>query len=225
MYYLEGSTLKIYSYVIRKDNGLAPNPFWDYCTLALDQPLIRKIAQVGDWVVGLYEKSKKLEDHQLLFAMQITEKLTYDEYWSDPRFRYKKPDFTIEEQIFRVGDNIYEPSKDGYEQLYSYRSSEYYKTKKEWARQKEEDLNGKFVLISDKTSFYYFGKNPIDIPSTELIDLLYCDIGHKCIADPIIPRLFLDLIVDLQEEHKGGFNNPPMHWAKGDESYIQCYDE
>jgi len=53
--------MKIYSYVVRDDRGLTPNPFWDHCTLALDQSLIRKIAKVGDWVVGLKEKSEKLE--------------------------------------------------------------------------------------------------------------------------------------------------------------------
>lgn len=217
--------MRIYSYVIRKDNGLAPNPFWDYCTLALDQPMIRQIAQVGDWVVGLQEKSKKLEDHSLLFAMQITEKLTYDDYWKDERFRYKKPDFNIEEEIFKMGDNIYEPTKEGYEQHYSHHSKDFIKDEEVWTKQKEEDLNGKFVLISDKTSFFYFGREPAKIPSLELIDILYCDIGHKCIADPIIPRVFLDFIVDLQEQGMMGFNNPPTHWAEDDESYIQCYDD
>ncbi|MHA1440850.1 MAG: hypothetical protein ACTSPK_03160, partial [Candidatus Heimdallarchaeota archaeon] len=217
--------MKIYSYAIRKDNGLAPNPFWDYCTLALDQPLIRQIAQVGDWVVGLSEKSEKLEVHSLLFAMQITEKLTFDEYWKDERFRYKKPDFTIDEEIFKLGDNIYEPTKDGYEQHYSHHSKDFIEDEKEWVKQKEDDLSGKFVLVSDKTSFFYFGQEPAEIPSVELIDILFCDIGHKCIADPIIPRVFLDFIVDLQEQSKMGFNSPPTIWAKDDDSYIQCYED
>lgn len=115
--------MKVYSYVVRNDRGLIPNPFWDYCTIAIGQPLIRQIAEVGDWVVGLKEISEKLVDHMLLFAMQITEKITYDDYWSNPRFQIKRPDFSVEEEIFRVGDNIYEPGDDGsFTQHYSLHS-------------------------------------------------------------------------------------------------------
>ena len=214
--------LKIYSYVIRDDSGLAPNPFWDYCTLALDQPLIRQLAEIGDWVVGLKEISEKIEDHKLLFAMKITEKLSLAEYWNDDRFQIKKPDFQANEQIFRAGDNIYEPIESDYEQHYSMHSKDYIKNNEKWDKQMKDDIQGKYVLISDKDNFYYFGEKPINLPSLELIDLLFCDIGHKCIADPEVPDEFLQLISKLKSEKKIGIVHPPTNWPNEDESYIQC---
>ena len=214
--------MKIYSYVLRNDNGLAPNPFWDYCTLALDQPLIRQIAKVGDWVVGLKEKSPKIEDHELIFAMKITEKLTFEEYWYDDRFASKIPDFTQEEQIYQLGDNIYQPHDGEFEQVPSLHSEENFESKKEWKKQKQDDLQGKYVLISNKINFYYFGRESIKLPSVNLTDILYCDVGHKCIADPEVPKEFIDFIDQLIKNNKIGFIAPPIEWPKKDESWIQC---
>ncbi|NHJ85180.1 MAG: hypothetical protein FK734_06945 [Asgard group archaeon] len=214
--------MKIYSFVVNDDNGFSPNPFWDYCTIAVGQELIRHLAKVGDWIVGLKEKSSKLEDHSLLFAMQITEKLTFKEYWENPRFQVKKPDFTLDEQIYHVGDNFYEPDKKGFKQHYSLHSRDYFDSDENWEEQKREDIQGEYVLISEKKYFHYFGKKPEPLPSTELIDVLYCDIGHKCIADPEAPKDFLDFIKKLKKEKKFGFINPPENWPSKDDSWKQC---
>jgi hypothetical protein len=214
--------MKVYSYVLQENRGLAPNPFWDFCTLALDQALIRQIAEIGDWVVGLKEISRKIEDHALVFAMQITEKLTYDEYWNNPRFQIKRPDFAVGEEIFRVGDNIYEPSGDGFVQNYSYRSKDYFESEEAWKARKHEDLQGKYVLVSGRKHYYYFGKEAVKLPSVELLDLLYCDVGYKCIADPDVPQEFLDFLNKFKKEEKIGFITPPEDWPIDDESFIQC---
>ena len=42
----------LFSYVLRYDDGAAPNPFWGTCTLAICKPAIRRKANLGDWVVG-----------------------------------------------------------------------------------------------------------------------------------------------------------------------------
>ena len=214
--------LKVYSYVVRKDNGLAPNPFWDYCTLALDQSLIRQITKVGDWIVGLKETSPKIEDHKLLFAMKITEKLTFAEYWNDERFHLKKPDFIANEHIFKLGDNIYTPTNGDIEQRFSMHSKDFIKNNDEWEKQKKDDLQGKYVLISDKENFFYFGNKPEKIPNVHLIDILYCDIGHKCIADPEVPKEFLEFLDNLKKKKKYGLVNHPTIWPNDDESYVQC---
>ena len=45
--------MKLYSYIVKTDKGLAPNPFWSYCTLALCTPNHMGIkADQGDWIVG-----------------------------------------------------------------------------------------------------------------------------------------------------------------------------
>jgi hypothetical protein len=97
--------LKLYSYVVARDYGFAPNPFYGVCTLATCKPLIRKAAQVGDWIVGTGSKRYGLEGC-VVFVMKISKTLTYDEYWRAKRFRSKRPNLKGSiKQAF--GDNIY----------------------------------------------------------------------------------------------------------------------
>jgi hypothetical protein len=96
-----------FSYKIEHDYGLAPNPFGGYCTLAVCKPTIRnnRNLEIGDWIIGT--GSAKLHKlHHLIFAMRLEEKITMEEYWSDPRFQYKKP--VINGSLVQMyGDNFY----------------------------------------------------------------------------------------------------------------------
>jgi hypothetical protein len=56
---------KIYSYVLRIDDGAATNPFWGLCTLTICKPAIRRNAQIGDWVIGTGSKNTKLKDGKI----------------------------------------------------------------------------------------------------------------------------------------------------------------
>jgi hypothetical protein len=97
--------VKLYSYVVARDYGFAPNPFFGRCTLATCKPLIRRTAAVGDWVVGTGSKAYDLQG-RLVFAMRVSEVLSYDEYWRDPRYRNKRPNLRGSlKQAY--GDNIY----------------------------------------------------------------------------------------------------------------------
>lgn len=80
--------MKLYQYVMTCDTGLAPNPYHGYCTLALCEPQIRRTAQVGDWIIGLGSVSAGL-GRRLAYAMQVSETLSFEEYWDDPRFECK----------------------------------------------------------------------------------------------------------------------------------------
>ena len=82
--------MRLFSYVVARDYGFAPNPFYGYCTLATCKPEIRKVADVGDWDLGTGSKSHGSAPHAV-FAMLVTETLTFNGYWSDPRFRSKRP--------------------------------------------------------------------------------------------------------------------------------------
>ncbi|MGD0171414.1 MAG: hypothetical protein ABSB81_04730 [Halobacteriota archaeon] len=93
----------LYSYIVASDSGFAPNPFGEYCTLACCKPQIRRHASVGDWVVGSGSK-RTVGNEKMVYAMRITEKLSFDEYANDPRIRYKIPSHAI---IQERGDNIY----------------------------------------------------------------------------------------------------------------------
>src|SRR5690606_4234616 len=96
-----------YSYKIEHDFGLAPNPFGGYCTLAVCKADIRKNKklQIGDWIVGT--GSAKLKNiGSLIYAMQLEEKISFQQYWEDPRFQYKKP--VINGSLVEMhGDNFY----------------------------------------------------------------------------------------------------------------------
>jgi hypothetical protein len=95
----------LHSYVVARDYGFAPNPFYGYCTLATCKPRVRKTAMIGDWVVGTGSKTRG-RDGYVVYAMRVTEAMTFDQYWKDPRFRDKRPNMRgSKKQAF--GDNIY----------------------------------------------------------------------------------------------------------------------
>ena len=105
--------MKLYSYIVRRDFGFAPNPFYDFCTLATCKPVIRRTATVGDWVIGTGSKSKQRNGY-LVYAMRVTETMSFDEYWKDTRFRNKRPDMHASVKK-SCGDNIYHKDPDSNE--------------------------------------------------------------------------------------------------------------
>lgn len=145
---------RIYRYIVGYDGGTAPNPFDGHCTLAICKPAIRRTAKVGDWILGFRSR----HHDRVIYAMQISEVLRFDEYWEDRRFRSRRPD------VDRVpSDNIYRPTAiapDGTIVM-------------EWIRNfvhdasaMGKDLSGKHVLIGKH--FWYFGdKNPQIAPSLQ----------------------------------------------------------
>jgi hypothetical protein len=97
--------MKLFSYIVARDFGFAPNPFHGVCTLATCKPKIRRKAQVDDWVMGTGSKKYGLEG-RIVFAMRVDEILNFDEYWNDKRFKNKRPNLHGSlKQAF--GDNIY----------------------------------------------------------------------------------------------------------------------
>ena len=71
--------MRLYSYVVARDYGFAPNPFYRVCTLATCKPIIRKAAAIGDWVVGTGSKERDRQAF-LVYAMRVTEAMTFNEY-------------------------------------------------------------------------------------------------------------------------------------------------
>lgn len=103
--------MRLFSYVVARDYGFAPNPFFGFCTLATCKPRIRKAASVGDWVMGTGSKKQSRQGY-IVFIMRITETMTFNEYWEDARFHCKKPNlFGSMKQAF--GDNIYYKKLNG----------------------------------------------------------------------------------------------------------------
>ena len=97
--------MRLYSYVVARDYGFAPNPFHGICTLATCKPRIRRSAEVGDWIIGTGSKPNGMQG-QLIYAMKVTDSCTFDEYWTNPSFQCKKPNLRGSlKQAY--GDNIY----------------------------------------------------------------------------------------------------------------------
>src|SRR5437016_2120161 len=100
--------MTLFTYCISHDGGSAPNPFWGVCTLAICKPAIRRIAQVGAWVVGTGSMNFNFES-QVVYAMKVTKKLSlkeYDKYCRD-YLPNKIPIWKTMDVKLRVGDCIY----------------------------------------------------------------------------------------------------------------------
>ena len=151
--------MRLFSYVVVRDYGFAPNPFGGFCTLATCKPLLRKQAQCGDWVMGTGSVGAGLKG-RLIYAMRVDEKLTFDEYWNEPRFSIKKPVFNGSLK-HSFGDNIYhrDPATGNWIQENSHHSLEGGGTNQV---NLVRDTKWPYVLISHH--HYYFGDNHIGLP-------------------------------------------------------------
>lgn len=170
--------MRIFTYIVARDYGFAPNPFGKICTLSACKPDIRRVAKVGDWIFGTGSVPNKAQG-KLIYAMEVNEILTFEQYWADPRFQFKKPQMNGSlRQMY--GDNIYYKDING-----------------KWIQKDSHhanldgsinynnlntDLKGKYVLIS--YNYYYFGKNFIDIPQAILSDVCKKKQGFKYVPNP-----------------------------------------
>jgi hypothetical protein len=200
--------MNIFSYKIEHDYGFAPNPFGKYCTLANCKSDIRrnKNLSIGDWVIGTGSVKLKLLKH-LIYAMQVEEKLTFDEYWMDARFQYKKP--VLNGSLVQMyGDNIYhfDARKNDWIQEDSAHSLINGLPNKEHLL---KDTNGKNVLIS--SNFYYFGTNAIKIPE-RFLDV--CSNGRSVKWKAIPPEVAEEFISWLIKSKNTGINGDPINWKE-----------
>ena len=113
--------MRLFSYVVARDFGFAPNPFFGVCSLATCKPRIRCTASIGDWIVGTGSK-KRGRQNFFVYIMRLTESHTYNEYWGHPRFLRKRPNLQGSlKQAY--GDNIYYKRDDNeWHQLDSHHS-------------------------------------------------------------------------------------------------------
>ncbi len=147
---------RLYSYILRIDDGAAPNPFRGLCTLAICKPKIRSVAKKGDWVVGVGSKNAPSGDlsGRLVYAMKVQQALPWFEY--DRRaptdWPHRIPDINSKDLSTRLGDCIYDLSAKKARQRPGVHGPANMKT----------DLGGKKVLLSN--DFYYFGSRAVRLP-------------------------------------------------------------
>lgn len=181
----------LYSYVLRYDNGTAPNPFWNTCTLTICKPAIRRTASIGDWVIGTGSKHAQLQDGKeydfsdsLIYAMKVTAKLSLAEYDAYCRLYLpnKIPQLQSADRRLHAGDCVYaytdEPLPAIRESMHS----------KEYL---PRDLGGHNALLSDH--FYYFGAAAVHIPFA-LRHIIKRNQGHSRIENELLLAQFTDWI-------------------------------
>lgn len=145
-------TRNLYTYVVREDTGLAPNPFWGTCTLAVCTPNHQgSRVKCGDWIAGFLTKAR---GHRFLYAMEVDEVLGLNDYYRDSRFEAKKPNLRGSWKE-RCGDNFYSLGADG-----------------EWVQHRnrfhlDEDLkqqDTKYARVFIGRRFWYFGRSAAKLP-------------------------------------------------------------
>ena len=204
----------IYMYVVARDFGFAPNPFHGYCTLATCKPKIRNTAQVQDWVIGMGGSRLKATG-RCIYAMRITDKITFDEYWSNPMYIDKKPIRNGSRKMM-VGDNIYHFDKvqKKWQQADSHHSNEDGSVNQ---KNLSTDTKSDKVLIS--RYFFYFGKEAPCVPRHLLEAIGYKNqIGHRVFED----KTARCLTEWLHNSFIGSLNqviDDPFDFSNSDERY------
>ncbi len=178
---------RLYSYIIKSDNGSAPNPFWGTCSLTICKPKIRRTAKIGDWVIGTGSKKSKLKDGKshdlsgnLVYAMKIEAKMTladYDKYCQS-NLQEKIPRWFNVDWRKRLGDCVYD---------YSEGSEPLIRKAVHNEKHRVRDLSGLNALLS--CHFYYFGEEPRPIPQA-LKRIVIKRQGHLVFEDPKLIETF-----------------------------------
>ena len=201
---------RIHSYVVRYDSGFAPNPFYGYCTLATCKPNIRKGADIGDWVVGSGSNDRSVRrGRHLVYAMRVTETMTFDQYGADPRFESKKP-YRNGSRKQSCGDNIYFRTAPSFawQQRDSFHSRPNGSSNPDHVAR---DTGVNRVLISN--NFVYFGGEGPEFPA-ELKDqqgrsLCKSGIGLTTFNDP---QLIVSLEQWVHSFEVNGYRGAPFEW-------------
>ena len=203
--------MRLYSYVVARDYGFAPNPFYGVCTLATCKPRIRCTAQIGDWVLGIGSKARRREK-RVVYTMRVTETMTFNSYWNDSRFQQKKPNLRgSKKQAF--GDNIYfkNPKTGKWHQENSHHSHADGTTNR---ANVATDTQANRVLVS--ADFVYWGGSGPEIPKKFLsygqnYESICVVRNHK---NNFSPGLVKEVVAWIRSLNEQGYSGEPLDWAR-----------
>lgn len=182
------------TYILTNDTGLAPNPFWDWCTLAVCTPN-RQGAKLApnDWIAGF---TTKREGHRLIYVMEVAERIHMDEYFNDQRFSRKKPNLRGAWQQ-KCGDNFYSQGPDG---LWLQHRNRFHIGHEYLVK----DTRKPYIFASER--FWYFGRAAETVPA-EFRPL----IGGHGIRVNHAPDLVRSFLAWVEVTHKTGIHGLPIH--------------
>ena len=159
---------------------------------------------IGDWIFGTGSANVSFQNY-LIFAMKVTEKLTFNGYWEDPRFNTKKPIMNGCSLKKMYGDNIYCHDGKEWHQADSHHSL---KDGKVNTYNLKRDTSVDAVLVSD--DFYYFGKSAIKIHSRYVDHIAKKGPGYRC-PENIWGKRFIDFI---RKRYRTGYYDDPIWFEK-----------
>lgn len=197
---------RLYSYVVARDYGFAPNPFFGFCTLATCKPEIRRTAAVGDWIIGTGSKRYRRDSH-IVYAMCLRETMSFSDYWHDARFRDKRPN--MHASLRRAfGDNIYfrDSATGEWRQVDSHHS---YSDGTQNVKNIHNDTRVDRVLVSD--DFIYWGGSGPRIPPSLGREICKGGQGHKCKFSDNTIHLCIGW---LRASGETGYRADPLNWTE-----------
>jgi hypothetical protein len=210
--------MKIYSYIVKYVTGLAPNPFFGKLTLNVCKPVIRRTANVGDWIIGTGSRNVKTKSGnkdyagKLVYAMKITAKMTMKEYdtYCQEELNKKIPFPDKKDWKRSLGDSIYDYSESDIPKIRKGLHDE---------TNKATDLSGLNTLVSDH--FYYFGENAVNVPiHLQEQKLIKNEQGHFVITELTLIEEFEHWI--SQFELNKIYGNPQLLWKLEKEGIENC---
>jgi hypothetical protein len=145
--------IRIFRYILKTDNGMAPCIDGELLSLATCKPKIRSSARPGDWVMGFYPKPKPRG--VLAWAARVERCLSVGDY---------------QLQFTTRSDAVYRLLEDGsYERL----RPAYHDKNKSFRK----DISAP-VLVFDRAETWYFGGSPQQLPPG-LTHLAASGQGHR----------------------------------------------
>ena len=179
---LNGRERRIFTYKVAHDGGSAPNPFWGVCTLAICKPIIRRVALVGDIIVGL---DTGINERRIVYCMEVAEVVSWRQYIEICQHALSTK--SLSDVADNLGRKIPRHAKDSGDCIWP-DASAYSKPLQSHSGHEGEDsfntdvTNGRNVLLGK--IFWYFGKGneqPIELP--EALKSMIPRRGHKSNAN------------------------------------------
>ena len=212
--------MNCFRYKMDHDYGFAPNPFHGVLSLATckgTQVRNNSHLQLGDWVIGLGSVSMG-NLGRIIFAMQVDEKITFDQYWEDKRFTVKKP--IINGTLVQMyGDNCYHTVNGKVVQESCAHSKAAGIVNTEHSRR---DSDGKYVLLAHR--FFYFGDQCVEIPG-KFSYILNNSRGTKfwdLAGEDAKINAFIQWLDDTFGE---GIHGDPCNWKEFNRPKIDIYED
>ena len=195
------SNSKIYAYKVRYDSGAAPCVHEDILSLCICKSALRRVAQPGDWIIGVGASSDDRLQGRVIYIAKVTQALAGPEYYDEDGKWAGRPDciyqYDADKKEYRQKDNPFHGIGEMHNDLGA-----------------APGYNNSRCLVSDH--FAYFGGG--DGPSIDQIEDIVKPImqGHRVwhdANDEAYARL-AKFISDAMEKHGCGKHGEPTHGPK-----------